>query len=60
MDENRNDRTAGSISIRRMHLFMMGIAILLAILLLYATNSVMTGYRILQRSTDQYIELQQD
>ena len=60
MDENRNDRTAGSISIRRMHLFMMGVAMLLAILLLYATNSVMTGYRILQRSTDQYIELQQD
>ena len=43
-----------------MHLIMMAAAFLLAILLLYATNSVMTGYRILQNATDQYIELQQD
>ena len=60
MDKNRSDRQEGSISVRRMHLIMMAAAFLLAILLLYATNSVMTGYRILQNATDQYIELQQD
>lgn len=60
MDKNRSDRQAGSISVRRMHLIMMAVAFLFAILLLYATNSVMTGYRILQNATDQYIELQQD
>ena len=58
MDLNRKDNAMKALSIRRIHLFMMAVAILLAILLLYTTYSVMTGYDILQEATEQYIELE--
>ena len=58
MDQNSKDNSMKSISIQRMHLIMMAVAILLAVLLLYATYSVMEGYDILQKATDQYIELE--
>ncbi|MBQ2147893.1 MAG: hypothetical protein II439_06355, partial [Firmicutes bacterium] len=58
MDQNSIDKSIKGLSIQRLHRFMMAVAVLLAILLLYATYSVMTGYDILQEATDRYIEME--
>ena len=58
MNEKTNQKSLAGISIRTLNIIMFAIAVILAALLLLATNQVSDSYEIMQDATEEYIECQ--
>ena len=58
MKEKTNQKNTAGISIRTLNVIMFAIALILAALLLFATNQVSDSYDLMQRATEEYIECQ--
>ena len=58
MNETTNQKLLAGISIRTLNIIMFAIAVILAALLLLATNQVSDSYEIMQDATEEYIECQ--
>ena len=58
MKEKTNQKPVAGISVRMLNIIMFAIALILAGLLLFATNQVSDSYDIMQEATEQYIECQ--
>ncbi|MBP5749163.1 MAG: GGDEF domain-containing protein, partial [Firmicutes bacterium] len=58
MKDTKKDNYTAGVSIRTLNLIMFVIALILAALLLFATNQVSDSYKIMQRATEEYIDCQ--